>query len=795
MAATVTASIASLILTLDDPGRDDLDSVIVWGSTTNGFTPGAGNIVYKGKSLTVTIANLTPLVTYYLRYAYVSTIDTSDYVISSQVSGTPSKIDGSVIVDNLRGKQLVGNNVYDRGTVITAYLATPATPVTTATLNVVDTTDFPTSGTLLILSNVSGTYRLARYTGKSATTLTGVSGLIAPVYSGEVVMPLFYATGSAASYMGTGPLSADGYSFPQSGGNAIAFGSGITAAAFTYTAGQNFMGGIYTPALTGVSGLGSQASLFYYLSNPGFPTATLSSGASPSTITLSSSTSYFEANGGLALAVKIGATGYFEFEYRSVSGTTMTLASGAFTAPSAGTWTIIPIQSNVVVGAMKSVFSYDNKPTGLRNYSLSPAASDLNALSLTPTATDPALSIVVSGSDLPVKCDQPSIFSLADLTNSSIQGSFGFVYYQPKNEAFLAYGADTTSFRYVQPMSATHFFSNEMGSGYDSISFSDATNTYSFNADGGSANATIALFQIELGNASDTTIARSAAGVIAVEGGVVPKENRANTFSVNQTVSVTDNTNAALRVNQSGTAMGLVVESGNVAIGAASTSYKFELVSLGSAVVSGIRTQVNNANASYLRFDKARGGSGTASAVLNGDTLGAIRFHGYDGASYIEAARIEADVDAAPGTNDMPGSLLFQTKADGATTLPTRLLIDNAGNILSVSTGGLGYGTGSGGSVTQATNRTTGVTLNKTNGAITLVSAAGSTSWQSFTVTNSTVSATDTVIVNQKSGTDLYECHVTAVSAGSFRISYRTTAGTTTEQPVFNFSVIKAVTA
>jgi hypothetical protein len=117
------------------------------------------------------------------------------------------------------------------------------------------------------------------------------------------------------------------------------------------------------------------------------------------------------------------------------------------------------------------------------------------------------------------------------------------------------------------------------------------------------------------------------------------------------------------------------------------------------------------------------------------------------------------------------------------------------GNFLVNGVGGLGYGTGSGGAVTQGTSRTTGVTLNKTNGAITLFSAAGSATYQSFTVTNSTVAATDTVIVVQKSGTDLYEMMVTAVAAGSFRITYRTTGGTTTEQPVFNFAVIKAVAA
>lgn len=113
----------------------------------------------------------------------------------------------------------------------------------------------------------------------------------------------------------------------------------------------------------------------------------------------------------------------------------------------------------------------------------------------------------------------------------------------------------------------------------------------------------------------------------------------------------------------------------------------------------------------------------------------------------------------------------------------------------SASTGNLGFATGAGGTVTQATSRTTGVTLNKACGSITLVSAAGSTTIAAFTVTNSTVAATDTIIVAQKSGTDRYRTYVTAVAAGSFEISFATLSGTTTEQPVFNFAVIKAVAA
>ncbi len=110
-------------------------------------------------------------------------------------------------------------------------------------------------------------------------------------------------------------------------------------------------------------------------------------------------------------------------------------------------------------------------------------------------------------------------------------------------------------------------------------------------------------------------------------------------------------------------------------------------------------------------------------------------------------------------------------------------------------TQGVGYATGAGGTVTQATSRTTGVTLNRPTGRITMFSAAGSTTAASFTVTNSVVANTDVVILNQQSGTNKYVLLVTAVNAGSFEITFYTTGGTATDAPVINFSVIKGVTA
>ena len=137
-------------------------------------------------------------------------------------------------------------------------------------------------------------------------------------------------------------------------------------------------------------------------------------------------------------------------------------------------------------------------------------------------------------------------------------------------------------------------------------------------------------------------------------------------------------------------------------------------------------------------------------------------------------------------------SMVMVTPVIGAATGTS---LAATGAVTSSGAAGVGYATGAGGAVTQITSRTTGVTLNKTTGAITMFSAAGTTTAATFTVTNSTVAATDVIILNQKSGTDLYDLMVTAVAAGSFNLTFRTTGGTTTETPVFNFAVIKAVAA
>lgn len=121
-------------------------------------------------------------------------------------------------------------------------------------------------------------------------------------------------------------------------------------------------------------------------------------------------------------------------------------------------------------------------------------------------------------------------------------------------------------------------------------------------------------------------------------------------------------------------------------------------------------------------------------------------------------------------------------------------LIAYINTIFSGSDNGIGYVTGAGGAVTQTGSRATGVTLNKPTGTITLVSAAGSTAWDSFVLTNSTLVAGDVVVVSQKTGTNYYQ-FATRVIAGSCRIGVSAYSGTATEAPQISFAVIKAVNA
>lgn len=134
---------------------------------------------------------------------------------------------------------------------------------------------------------------------------------------------------------------------------------------------------------------------------------------------------------------------------------------------------------------------------------------------------------------------------------------------------------------------------------------------------------------------------------------------------------------------------------------------------------------------------------------------------------------------------------------DDSTGFSTPLSIKSSGPLK-----GIGYGTGAGSTVTQITNRATGVTINAICGSITTdnTSLAAEAS-AVFVVTNSAVAIGDVPVVAIRSGAVGLNTRatVTAVANGSFSITIvngNVAAGTAeTGAIVINFAVIKAVTA
>ena len=120
---------------------------------------------------------------------------------------------------------------------------------------------------------------------------------------------------------------------------------------------------------------------------------------------------------------------------------------------------------------------------------------------------------------------------------------------------------------------------------------------------------------------------------------------------------------------------------------------------------------------------------------------------------------------------------------------------DNLSAVDIYATDELGYAAAAQGTVTQLTDKSTGVTLNKSAGQITMSNdTLNATTNVSFTLTNSTISAKDVIIVNVAGGVAsnvTYNCWVSGHTAGSCTFVLRNiSAGSLSEAVVLNFAVI-----
>ena len=106
-----------------------------------------------------------------------------------------------------------------------------------------------------------------------------------------------------------------------------------------------------------------------------------------------------------------------------------------------------------------------------------------------------------------------------------------------------------------------------------------------------------------------------------------------------------------------------------------------------------------------------------------------------------------------------------------------------------------GYGAGSGGVITQATSKSTGVTLNKVSGQITMNAAAlAAATTVSFRLTNTLISASDVLILNHIAGGTPGSYLLNAQSGAGFAtINVRNiTAQSRSEAIVIAYALIKA---
>jgi hypothetical protein len=213
----------------------------------------------------------------------------------------------------------------------------------------------------------------------------------------------------------------------------------------------------------------------------------------------------------------------------------------------------------------------------------------------------------------------------------------------------------------------------------------------------GSSSASSGAFTT-LSSTGNTTLGNASGDTVTITGTVQP----------GMVISGSSSSDA-LRITQTGTGNALLVEDsaspdstpfvidavGRVINGHTASlsvgvggNLGLQLTGSGGAAGQTLARFDNSAPGARMQFLKSRSATiGSSTIVDNGDDLGYIDWYGDDGsANYasnggVHAARIFAEVDGTPGTNDMPGRLVFSTTADGASTPTERMRITNAGNV------------------------------------------------------------------------------------------------------------------
>jgi hypothetical protein len=220
-------------------------------------------------------------------------------------------------------------------------------------------------------------------------------------------------------------------------------------------------------------------------------------------------------------------------------------------------------------------------------------------------------------------------------------------------------------------------------------------------------------------------------------------------------------------------------------------------LSIGTQSISAAISSVSFTDPAQARSSLGLGSLATQNAnnvSISGGSISGVTFTGsFSGLTLVESTTLTGLTTTNGGNLRLSANTLSSTNTGGNIILAP----NGTGEVYATKPFGYG-GTGTGGAVTQLTSKSTGVTLDKLCGQITMNNAQlNRVTSVSFTLTNSFIDATDVVVVNIASGATAgaYTITVEVVAAGSCRISLHNllTGSDLSEAVVLNFAVIKGV--
>jgi hypothetical protein len=210
-----------------------------------------------------------------------------------------------------------------------------------------------------------------------------------------------------------------------------------------------------------------------------------------------------------------------------------------------------------------------------------------------------------------------------------------------------------------------------------------------------SGNAGVAGLRFNIADSSVTTDQYSKGSILFVGDGIGSGRGSI-TFNINSANDATNvsTTNERLRIDGSGRLL-VGTPSGNALFNAGTQNPRFQIEgTVGDGILASLTANRNDASGPTFYLAHSRGTAVGGTTVLqSGDQFGIIAFAGADGTDYATGASITAVVDGTPGSNIMPGRLIFSTTASGAASPTERARITSDGYLrLASGTGGIQFG-------------------------------------------------------------------------------------------------------